>query len=265
MELDAHETTQYRARDKFGEIRVAERGLIRFLYFGHDTQQSATLKGHTHALIMKYAQAMSLVLLFNPAPARVLIIGLGGGSLVNFLLATFPSTQVDVIELRPTVVEIAHTYFDVPRNHPRLTITIGDVHETLPAFTTERWNLILSDAFDADGPAEGMGSRVHARSVRRLLEPTGIACFNLWNRAHDNFEAAFQTITETFRGRTSQYILGTENSNALALAFASAPMALDHPILDQRALVFMQKTGINYPELLTNLRHLNAAPAPTDA
>ena len=111
MELDAHETTQYRARDKFGEIRVAERGLIRFLYFGHDTQQSATLKGHTHALIMKYAQAMSLVLLFNPAPKRVLIVGLGGGSLVNFFLATFPDVLVEVIELRPAVVEIAHTYF----------------------------------------------------------------------------------------------------------------------------------------------------------
>jgi len=261
MELDAHETTQHRIRDKYGEIRVAERGLIRFLYFGNDTQQSATLKGHTHALIMKYAQAMSLVLLFNPAPKRVLIVGLGGGSLVNFFLATFPDVLVEVIELRPAVVEIAHTYFSVPRQHPRLTITVGDAHDTLPAYSPNSWDTILSDAFDASGPAQGMGSREHARRVSRLLTSDGVACFNLWNRAQDDFDTAFDTISRTFHGRTARYTLGEENSNALAIGFASNPTLLHNPILDERADAFKQKTGINYPQLLANARRMNTPPS----
>lgn len=264
MELEAHETTLYRIRDKFGEIRVAERGLIRFLYFGHDTQQSATLRGHPQALILRYAQAMSLVLLFNPQPQRVLILGLGGGSLVNFLLAYFPNTIVDVIELRSEVIEVAHTYFDVPRYHPRVNITQGDAHRELHDHPPGAWDIILSDAFDADGPAAGMGSVGHARRVRRALTPTGVACFNLWNRAQDDFPAAHQTITDVFKGHTVQYTLGIENSNALILGLPTHSNHLNHLSLDERATAFQQKTGINYPELLVNLRRLNTTPASTD-
>ena len=258
MELEAQEVTLYRVRDQHGEIRVAERGLIRFLFFDQGTQQSATLRGHPYALILHYAQAMSMVLLFHPAPKRVLVIGLGGGSLVNFLFTLFPNTQIDVIELRPDVVDVAHTYFDVPRHHPRINITIADAHDFLRPHAAGTWDIILSDAFDADGPAHGMDSKAHARNVRRALSANGVACFNLWNRLEDDFPNAAQSISKAFLGRTIQYTLGSENSNAMILGFSDAIVDFSDPRYYNRAQKFRQKTGIDYPDLLEKMIRMNA-------
>jgi hypothetical protein len=53
------------------------------------------------------------------------VIGLGGGGLVNFLQATLPSTHLSVVELDSSVVTVAEKYFGFV-NNDKTTVLIGD-------------------------------------------------------------------------------------------------------------------------------------------
>jgi hypothetical protein len=53
------------------------------------------------------------------------VIGLGGGGLVNFLQATLPSTHLSVVELDASVVTVAEKYFGFV-NNDKTTVRIGD-------------------------------------------------------------------------------------------------------------------------------------------
>ena len=103
-----------------------------------------------------------------------------------------------------------------------------------------------------------MDSKAHARGVRRALSANGVACFNLWNRIEDDFPNAAKSISKAFLGRTIQYTLGSENSNAMILGFSDAIVDFSDPRDYNRAQKFRQKTGINYPDLLEKMIRMNA-------
>lgn len=46
----------------------------------------------------------------TPSPS-VLILGLGGGCLPSFLASQLPKASITAVDIDPTIIEIAHTYF----------------------------------------------------------------------------------------------------------------------------------------------------------
>lgn len=55
----------------------------------------------------------------------VLLVGLGGGGLPQFLRDFVPGVAVEVVELDPAVLEVAKGWFGF-RPDDRLTVTLGD-------------------------------------------------------------------------------------------------------------------------------------------
>lgn len=58
-------------------------------------------------------------------PVSVLLVGLGGGGLAQFLRDFVPSVTIEVVELDPVVFEVAKEWFGF-RPDDRLTVTLGD-------------------------------------------------------------------------------------------------------------------------------------------
>ena len=104
----------HKAKDRYCDLTVAESGGKRTLYFGGDTVQSSMYLHQPTTLAMEYSQAMMSILLFNRHPSRVLLFGLGGGSLVKFFLDVCPNTEIDVVEISSKVIETAREYFYLP-------------------------------------------------------------------------------------------------------------------------------------------------------
>ena len=98
------ETIIHRSRDTYGDLVVTEGALVRALYFGNEKRQSAMFLQHPGLLVLEYTQAMMLCLLFSREPKRIFSLGLGGGSIAKFLLRACPSAQIDVVELRRSVI-----------------------------------------------------------------------------------------------------------------------------------------------------------------
>ena len=82
------------------DVRVAEERGIRSLYLGSDTIQSSMRLSDPTELVLTYTHAMMGFLLCLPsAPAAILHIGLGGGSLPRFCHARLPDTRNIAVEL----------------------------------------------------------------------------------------------------------------------------------------------------------------------
>lgn len=141
----------YQAASDEGIIEVVDIGDKRNLHFGTYPRQSSMCLESPHSLELSYTRAMMAGLLFHPKPRNICVIGLGGGSLVKFLLHHFDDCQIDVIEYRQDVIDVAKRYFSVPQNDPRLRIHHGDGYQ----FVSDQffsngafYDLLLVDAYD---------------------------------------------------------------------------------------------------------------------
>lgn len=74
----------------------------------------------------------------------MLLVGLGGGALAQFLRDFVPNITVEVVELDPAVLEVATEWFGF-RPDDRLTVTIGDGLERIAALENEGWEKLAQN------------------------------------------------------------------------------------------------------------------------
>ena len=86
-------------------------------------------------LAFEYMREFEWAFRLHPAARRVLLIGGGGFAYPRFFLKNYPEKSIDVIELSPTIVEIAREYFGLralEAQYPdRLRVIVGDGHQYL--------------------------------------------------------------------------------------------------------------------------------------
>ncbi|XP_029939371.1 eEF1A lysine and N-terminal methyltransferase [Salarias fasciatus] len=120
-------------------------------------------------------------------PVSVLLVGLGGGGLPQFLRDFVPNTTVEVVELDPAVLEVAKQWFGFQPDH-RLTVTVGDGLDRISALEKEGGILFDSIMFDVDNKDSTLGMSCPPaafvetpmlQKVWRLLTPRGVFMLNL--------------------------------------------------------------------------------------
>src|SRR4029078_891221 len=62
-------------------------------------------------LPMPYSRLMSIAAIFPQDIRRVLLLGLGAGSIAVYLHRFVPEAAIDAVELDPGVIEVAKKYF----------------------------------------------------------------------------------------------------------------------------------------------------------
>ena len=74
------------ARSEFNEIQVAERGSVRTMYFvagGARYIESRWDMANPRTLDLDYSRTMMAGLMVQPGPRKLMMMGLGGGSISN--------------------------------------------------------------------------------------------------------------------------------------------------------------------------------------
>lgn len=231
MDRLAPGTLVYQSRDKFGEIQVREHGNERCLYLGSLTVQSAMYLHAPLALALAYTQAMMSFVLLQPSPSRVLLLGLGGGSLARFLHHQLPAASIDAVELRPAVVEAAKKCFGLIED-ARLRIHVGDAGD----FVANRagapaYDAILVDAYDGKGPASVTCSEDFPALCAQRLTAQGVAAWNLWSSDPSALATQLSRVAGAFAGEIVR--LNVPNrGNVIALAGpAVANLANRRPLI----------------------------------
>ncbi|HEY9200859.1 MAG TPA: methyltransferase [Gammaproteobacteria bacterium] len=166
----------FRSEDEMGQILVTQRGGRRVLSFGTGLEQSSVLIERPAYLTHEYTQIMLLSLLFVEV-RHVTLLGLGGGGLVHCLSHFYPQYQLQVVELRQQVIEVARNWFELPQTE-QITLHCGDAARYIARAPDARTDLILSDLYESDGMSEVQASGFYIRHCARHLTEQGVMVLN---------------------------------------------------------------------------------------
>jgi spermidine synthase len=168
------------------------------LHFSIGAIQSRMQIQQPDALALDYTRTMMAFLLFHPKPGQIGMIGLGGGSLAKFCLRHLPNASVTVAELNPHVIALRER-FAVPPDGPRLRVLELDGADFVRD-TDRRFDVLLVDAFDAQGMPENVGTRRFYDDCHDALAPDGMLVVNL-HAAHPHAPLYVDRLRQAFDGR----------------------------------------------------------------
>jgi spermidine synthase len=239
-------------RDEFGEIFVTENDGTRSLYFGDGILQSSIRLQQPGSIIDDYNQSIMSCLLFLKEPRSVLLIGLGGCSLVHFLLRAFPGCAVDVVEIRKQVIDLAFEYFLLPRWNPKLNIfhAAGQDFIRRQAEGNGNYDLIIVDAFDDEGPAAALSETPFLNACRQRLKENGICVMNVWHRPKDNFPDIYAAFQGAFGGNTLKLLPDEKCWNAIVFGFADPSFSRELTSYRRAARLLEKSYDINFSRYL---------------
>ena len=153
---------------------------LRSLYLNPDCMQSAMHLDAPERLICAYSQAMMGFLLWNPTPRHIILIGLGGGSLVKYCYRYLPDCRITVIEINADVIALRDHFF-IPPDDERLSVIHADALSALPLtpFMSPDADVIIIDAFDQQGLVTALNTAAFYQSCYQRLRSGGILVSNI--------------------------------------------------------------------------------------
>jgi spermidine synthase len=188
----------FQTESEFGRVRVVERADgLRSLYTGEGrARQSAIFPGRPGHLEIPYTRTAMVGLALVAPDARVLFVGLGGGAMPMYARHVLPDLEIDVVEIDPTIVDVAQTYFGF-RPDSQLIVHVGDGRAWIEAAPPESYDVIVLDAFSDDEIPSTLTTREFLRAVDAALGEGGVVVSNLW-ASQRNFHAMVATYRDVF-------------------------------------------------------------------
>jgi spermidine synthase len=138
---------------------------------------------------------MGIAAIFPPEIRRVLLLGLGAGSIAVYLHRFVPDAAIDAVELDPGVIEAAKKYFGL-RETATFRLIPGDARMFLNRHP-EPYDLIFVDAFTGSYIPFHLMTKEFYQLVRNRLSPHGVAAFNFLP-SKDIFESNVRTVSLVF-------------------------------------------------------------------
>lgn len=148
------------------------------LQFVRGQTQSRMRTADPDHLLIDYTRTMLGCLLWQPRPARIGIVGLGGGSQAKFCHRHLPGARIEVVENHPGVIALRRA-FRIPDDDARLEVVLDDGARFLQA-RPGRYDLLLVDGYDETGIPEALSTQAFYDACRASLAPGGAMACNLY-------------------------------------------------------------------------------------
>ena len=261
-------------RSLYREVLVYEQDGERCMCFTRQCRigrQSCIDLRHPDRFALNYTRMMLAGTLFaSPDPRRILIVGLGGGSLPTALKQILPAAQIDVAEIDPAVTRVAKHFFgfvDGPRLH--VAEVDGRVFVKRAGREGRKYDVILLDAFDHEYIPEHLLTKEFLAEVKLLLAPQGVLVANTFSssRLYDHESATYASVYGSFYNlkRENRVIVtrlgGLPTQQELKAKAAQYAPALKTYGVDSEALLGMFSTEVDWD---TNARVLTDQYSPAN-
>lgn len=196
----SEEVVLERATSEFNEVVITQAGSVRTMYFVQGEQWLIESRLDLDAptqLSLDVFRTMTAGLLVQPEPRRILMVGVGGGQLSNFLFARLPNVQIDAVDIDPQVVRLARKYFEIPTS-PRYRTLVGDGRLFVERSSEPDVDMLILDAFRGTSVPFHLRTHEFYSSCRARLAPHGVVVANLHNNAtrYANDRATFASVFE---------------------------------------------------------------------
>jgi predicted membrane-bound spermidine synthase len=212
--------------------------VMSFQVKGWDYTESVANLTDPDDLPLRYAQVMTIATIYPDAPKKILMLGLGGGSISTYLGRFLPEAAITTVEIDPGVITAAKTYFGL-RETERMRYRAGDGRVFLNR-SKESYDLILLDAYRGGYVPFHLLTREFYTLVKQRLAPGGAAAFNV----HDGsklYASTIKTLGEVFPALD---LYPTGMGEVIAVG---AALPLDMATLERRAATLQERHSFRFP------------------
>jgi spermidine synthase len=227
---------------EYNDIYVTKRRgelTMSFQLKGWDYTESVADLRDPDALPLRYAQAMSIATIYPEEPKRILMLGLGGGSLSTYLGRAMTDTAIDTVEIDRRVIEVAKQYFGLLESE-RIRYLDGDGRVFLNR-NRGLYDLILLDAYRGGFVPFHLLTKEFYALVKQRLTPGGAVASNI----HDGtklYHSTVKTLGEVFQA-VDLYPSGSGE----VIALATVRPLPDKEALASRAAALQERYQFRYP------------------
>ncbi len=228
---------------EYNDIYITKRRnqlIMTFQLKGWDYTESVANLEDPDDLPLHYSQVMTAASLLYPAEIkRILMIGLGGGSISTYYGRAMPDVHIDTVELDQRVIDVAKQFFAL-RETPRVRYIASDGRVFLNR-SKDRYDLILLDAYRGGYVPFHLLTREFYNLVKSRLTPGGAVAFNV----HDGtklYHSTVKTLGEAFP-TLDLYPSGMGE----VIAVMTADPKFDRSVLASRATALQQRYNFRYP------------------
>ena len=132
-------------------------------------------------------------------PIHAGIIGLGAGTLAVY---GKPGDRFTFYEINPLVIQVANSKFDFLRDSKaRIDIVPGDARLSLERQPTQKFDVLLADAFSGDAIPVHLLTRESFQLYFRHLKPDGLLAIHISNKFLD-LKPVVEAATQSFGAKT---------------------------------------------------------------
>jgi len=203
-------------------IFISEANGIRRMHVGSllDRSSAMDLKD-PYRHVYEYTAMMMLVSGYVDAPKKILVVGLGGGTVTRTLRMIYPDAEITNVEFDPEIVAMARQYFGYAED-AKMKLVVEDARRWLRR-TTEQFDVILLDAYHGGYIPFHLTTREFLEIVRERLSQGGVVCSNTWisQALADRESATYQAVFGGFH-----HYIGKLSTNRIVVA---APGGLPSP------------------------------------
>jgi spermidine synthase len=228
---------------------IGENAEGRTLYLSLHSIQSRMRLDDPWALDLLYTRKAMSFLLFRPDPRRILMLGLGGGSLAKYCYRHLPAARVEAVEIDADVIALRE-YFCVPPPSHRFDVIQGDAAKYVES-THKTYDVVIADAFDHGGIPPSIRSATFYDQVRSRLREDGIMVSNFaGTRAERRDHLAM--MARAFSDNVLLVPVEGEG-NEIALAFNAGVAKPSWKAIHERARDLAQRFQLDFPRFASRI------------
>jgi len=252
----------FEATSPYHQVQVIDELGTRILSFNgtRETKMSLAnpLQGH-----FEYTEYFHMPWVWNRAIGRVLMLGLGGGSIQRAYQHYYTNVTVDTVEIDPVVVKVAREYFKVAET-PTLKIHNQDGRMFLNR-TTNSYDVILLDAYTKGRYGSSIPPHLATKEFFILagshLSTNGVLAYNVIGDIQDSrpeiVGALYRTLKQVF---PQVYAFPASSSMNVVLIATKSAAPFDYARVQNEGTTLAQTRKVTLPTFATRLKVFRNAP-----
>ncbi len=179
-----------------------------------DALQSVIDLETPHRIALVNLEYLIAILLFIPAPERILMLGTAAGSLLHFLRHHYPKSHITAVDIDSELIENLLQKKILPEAGPQLNYVYDDAAHYIQ-HSQQNFDLILVDIFNGAQSPRWLSEKNKIGALYHLLAEHGAMAFNLLIDSDHEFTRFYRNLRLTCHKQTlCMPVEGFENTIA---------------------------------------------------
>jgi spermidine synthase len=231
-----------RIETEYNDIFITKRRhqlTMSFQLKGWNYTESVTNLADSDDLPLPYSRAMTASLAYPQEIKKILMLGLGGGSISTYLGRFMPDVAIDTVEIDQGVIDAAQKFFGI-RQTERVRYIEGDGRVFLKR-NQSPYDLILLDAYQGGYVPFHLLTKEFYELVKQRLTAGGAVAFNV-HEGSRLYNSTYVTLMSVF-GNVALYPSGEGET----IMVSSVSPSLDRETIAERAAALQERYKFRFP------------------